>query len=311
MLSMRALLKIVAVSSCLALAAACSHDLDAVKSERNLLRDAGPRGGSGDTGKPAGSGGKGGSSSGSGGGEVDAGPTCGPCPELGPMAATLGLRDCCRGTVGDECGITIGDGTLCLPRMVPGQTNASCDELRIGGMRLPGCCRPDGRCGVVADGLGLGCVARDEIVPALGGTAPEPLPCEYTCATDDDCSAVLEDLVCAESRDRSKRTCARVCKRNQECPRLQICGLSNDVEMDRVLAICQPPIGEGDPGDFCSSADDCVHGVCTVLRVGGDPFCTQLCRNAAECGTEFKSCKQSGVPTPSGNSRENFDICLP
>lgn len=298
---------------------ACSHDLDKLTAKSGAVQNAGS-GGKGGSGGKAGKGGSsgggdprdgGGGSGGTGPDTPDAGSTCSPCEELTATAQSLGLRECCRGATGDECGLTFADGTLCLPRMVPGQPNTTCPELRASAnMRLDGCCRPDSRCGVSADGLGLGCVAREEVGVALGGsTAQVAVSCEYTCAVDEDCDAVLPGLVCGESPDHSHRLCLKGCKRDQDCPRGLICGLSNDQAMDRVLAVCREPIGDVEPGAFCSAAKDCIHGVCSKIP-GGEPFCSKLCANVGDCGTKFNRCSMSGIPTPSGNGSDKFNICL-
>jgi hypothetical protein len=295
---------------------ACSHDLDKLTAKNGAVQDSGS-GGKGGSGGKAGKGGSsgGGDQSDGGGGTgpdvPDAGPTCSPCDALTTTAKDLGLRECCRGATGDECGLTFADGTLCLPRMVPGQPNTTCPELRANATtRLDGCCRPDGRCGVSADGLGLGCVAREELGVALGGSmAQVAVSCEYTCAVDEDCDAVLPGYVCGESPDHSQRLCLKGCKRDQDCPRGDICGLSNDQAMDRVLAVCRQPIGEVEPGSFCSAAKDCIHGVCTKIP-DGEPFCSKLCANVGDCGVDFNRCSMSGIPTPSGGASDKFSICL-
>jgi len=307
----------------MATSAACSHDLDALKAERD---QAGLRGGSG--GSRGGSSGKGGSSAGTGsssnadGGTAGSGPdavadgggpgpaTCEPCPALTTAAMNLNLRNCCRGTASDECGLTFGEGSVCLPRMVPEQDAAVCPELTMGPLTLAGCCRPDSRCGVAADQVGLGCVARDEILPALGLASPAPIACAFTCMVDADCGGSDSGRVCAESLDHNDRVCEKACKRDRDCPRGKICGLSNDIARDRVLAICRDPVGDVQPGSFCSAANDCVHGVCSRLP-GMDPFCTQLCVNGPDCPATAARCGDSMIPTPSMQNTNDFKICLP
>ena len=308
---------------------ACSHDLDALREGRD---EAGLRAGSGGSNGRGGSGGgasgrgagtgagtgAGGSTS-DGGVEPDAGSgsgtggnagACEPCPELTTQAENLGLRACCRGATDLECGLTFGEGAVCLPRDVPGQPNDVCPEANPGSLTLPGCCRPDGRCGVVAEQVGLGCVARDEILPALGQPAPMPIACRFECEQDADCRGVPGGFVCVETPDRMSRFCADDCTRDRDCPRGLICALNNDLGMDRVLAICRLPLGSGEPGDACGSANDCVHGVCSRL-MGQDPFCTELCSTVADCGAAAGRCVLSQIPTPSGEDAAGFKVCLP
>jgi hypothetical protein len=122
---------------------------------------------------------------------------------------------------------------------------------------------------------------------------------------DSDCNDVLPGYTCGETPDHSTRLCLKACKRDQDCQRGEICGLSNDNAMDRVLTVCRAPIGDVEPGQFCSAAKDCVHGVC----ITADTTCSKPCANVGECGTPFKTCSASKIPTPSGGSQTTFNIC--
>lgn len=298
-------------------ASACKHDLNELKSERGRVLDAGKGGGGnkpGTGGRGGGSGGGAGRGGSGGSAPQDAGPLCGPCDELSGNAKTLGLRSCCRGPLGDECGLTIGDAMLCLPRMVPSQENAACTEVRVlGGMTLAGCCRPDGRCGVVAHGSGLGCVAREELGPVVSGTPPNSIPCDYSCEADEDCRGVLRGLVCAETPDHTARVCSVACQRDADCARGQglLCGLSADEAMGRVLAICRTPLGDLVPGDNCSRAEDCLHGICSQPKDGTPPFCSQLCRIDTDCKVGFRDCMPTDMDGKDAGMGQNFSVCLP
>jgi hypothetical protein len=316
-----------ALSALCALAVSCSHELDALRAERD---EAGLRAGSGagrsgsgaggtsgegpDAGVVPDAGGSGSGGSGAGGNGGASAGVCEPCPELSMQADTLGLRACCRGATDLECGLTFGQGTLCLPRDVPDQANDVCPEARMGQIALDGCCRPDGRCGVLADKVGLGCAAREEILPALGLDAPPPIACKFGCDTDADCGGLPGGFVCVETPgDRSNRFCADDCARDRDCPRGLICALSNDIAMDRVIAVCQPPLGMGEPGADCGSANDCVNGVCTRLKTSPTTFCTELCGTVADCGAATaKRCLSSDISSPSGRPEAfSFKVCLP
>jgi hypothetical protein len=296
---------------------ACKHDLDKLTSKRGQVVDAGTggRGGSGGKGGTSGkAGSNAGGSSGSAGSEPpDAGLPCEPCEELSEGAKMLDLRSCCRGALNDQCGLTVGEGTVCLPRMVPSQDNAACTDLRILGQNLAGCCRPDGRCGVVAHGTGLGCVAREELAPLASGTPPNSIPCEYSCEADDDCPASFDGLICAETADHARRACAEVCERDSDCGRGsgRLCGLSVDQAKSRVLAICRAPIGDLAPGETCARAEDCLHGVCNAPEDGSPPFCTELCRLDSDCRVGYRDCTPATMQGRDAGPGENFQVCLP
>jgi hypothetical protein len=287
----------------------CKHDLAALRSGRTQatnLRDAGTTthliidagdGGSGEGGALPG---------------TSAG-ACEPCDAVTDAGVALGLRSCCRGAGNSECGLTFGQGGLCLPRMVPGAPSTECPAMRQGPANLDGCCRPDARCGLSGTMFDLGCVARDEIFPALGLPRAEAIPCEYECATDADCGVSGAGFVCTEDPKDAKhmrRICAKSCQRDPACLKGQICGLGNDLAMDRVLEFCQAPIGTVAPGEYCSAAQDCIHGVCLNFQ-GMDKVCSQLCLNKADCPVAQKNCDALSIQTVSKSKTLNFQVCEP
>lgn len=292
---------------------ACKHDLEPLQSGLvggkvpAPLRDSGPpqpmNAGRDADGGVAGASGRV-STAGAGGTGSPAADSCEPCDRLSAAATQVGLRSCCRGTTNEECGLTFGEGAVCLNRMVPGKSDPDCSAMMVGGMQLAGCCRPDGRCGVVAAPLGLGCLARDELPRAIGGSA-EPVFCNAECATDGDCEGTPTTNRCSENDDRSARYCAVECARDRDCPRGLICALTNDVEMDRVLAVCRPPVGDQVFGEFCSAATDCVSGVCLMIEQQ-EPYCSRLCRNPTDCP---EVCFESTIPSPRTGQLQSFSIC--
>ena len=304
--------------------AGCKHDLKALSKDYDELLDSGTAGkGGGSSGK----GGSGGSSAGRGGSSgsggsagstmTDGGPQlpCNPCEELSTGAKALGLRRCCRGVPAKECGLTVGEDNACLPQMVPGQPNDTCGDIRILGMLREGCCRPDGRCGVATENLGLGCVAREELAPlaADGGPAPMAMACDYTCTNDDECTRVLEDLVCAEPDEGTQRTCLPTCQNDAECPGDdELCSLTPDVGKNRFQNVCTPAVGDAVPGEACARISDCSHSICIVPEKPAEPYCSQLCRNLDDCPAGFKFCTDTdtmgaimGTPGPA----QTFKIC--
>ena len=238
---------------------------------------------------------------------------CEPCDDVPDAAAPFMLRSCCRGVSNRECGLTVGDGTLCLARMVPGQSDTACASVRQpSGTQLDGCCRPDGRCGLQADAFQLGCVARDEILPALGALRAEPVPCDYECTVDSDCAAAAGHFVCAEDpKDdtRKHRICVNDCRHDLDCPKDQVCAIANDLGMNRVLAFCQAPIGMGEPGDRCASPLDCAHGVCLRFPNNPNSLCSRFCTGGAECPAKLPACVEGYIDRPDGGPQQTFQTC--
>jgi hypothetical protein len=213
------------------------------------------------------------------------------------------------------CGLSFTPNGACLPREVPGREESKCPDARDGALKLDGCCRPDSRCGYMATGAVLGvfgCVAREEIPADFASIDTTAVSCEYRCDTDDDCNALPGDFVCTENpADGSQRICAKKCTRDGDCGgQRRICAFGNDVEMNRVNAFCQAPIGAAEPGEFCSKAEDCGTGVC--VQDPGDPtkgLCTQLCLNDPDCQSG-QTCGQGDINRPqAGSGTQKFSIC--
>jgi hypothetical protein len=301
----------------LALVAGCTHDLKALRSKYDTggVRDSGAQshlGDGGGSGPDAGTAG-GGGSSGTGGKGALSPSACEPCADLPDAGAGVQLRTCCRGTGNKECGLTFGQGNLCLPRMSPGQMNSVCPAVHQAGMMLDGCCKPDARCGLDATGLGLGCVAREEILLQLGAAKADAVACQYDCATDADCASAPGGFVCTEDpadATHKHRICVNDCQRDQDCIKGHVCALGRDVAMDRMIAFCQPPVGKAQPGAYCSGAQDCVNAVCLTLA-GMPGFCTELCANDPDCPAERANCFVSTIQTPSKTGKQMFRICGP
>jgi hypothetical protein len=123
-------------------------------------------GGSGNAGGDGGSGNIGGTGGAGGSGGVV---VCGgvECP---PPSVPIGQVDSC--CVGDKCGITSSFlGSQCIELNQPGQPDPSCPPQSIQGFTLPGCCKPNGMCGVMDSFIGLGCVDPGPF------TGQPPIPC--------------------------------------------------------------------------------------------------------------------------------------
>jgi hypothetical protein len=127
----------------------------------------GATGGTGGGGKggTGGAGGKGGTG-GAGGGTIQCGrATC------SPIVSPLGtLPACCPVGEMNACGAQVAmAGNICLTA-TPGTANPRCPAVQVVGQMLPGCCRPNGLCGVNLQIAGLGC---NDPTP-LGGAPPGP-----------------------------------------------------------------------------------------------------------------------------------------
>ena len=73
---------------------------------------------------------------------------------------------CC--TAGDDCGFSISLlGPDCIEGNQPGTPDPGCPSQSLMGFELPGCCKPEGICGVQDSFLGLGCV---DATVFIGGT---------------------------------------------------------------------------------------------------------------------------------------------
>jgi hypothetical protein len=284
----------------------CKHDLDKLRSGRSAGMADGGSGGSGGAGSSTAR--DAGSEDGAAGSEPPA-DACEPCDELSSTAMQLALRSCCRGVGGGECGLTFGAGTLCLPGSVPGQPDSVCSGASAGGMRLAGCCRPDSRCGLDASETGLGCVAREIISEHLGDGSAEPAACRYECEDDAECNTVAGGFVCTADPAGGARFCAKDCARDADCAREfeSVCAFASDPALNRVLAICRSSVGDVNPGDPCTAATDCVHGVC--LAANRAPYCTDFCRSNADCADDRPTCFAANIPRPDGGTVQSFSIC--
>ena len=101
------------------------------------------------------------------------------------------IAPCCAGAGGDQCGLEtaplsqldINFNPTCQAKNQPGNEDANCPKallpiMNVINIEIPGCCRPNGKCGYLANKLGqgaiqveldLGCV---DSAPFLDGGAP-------------------------------------------------------------------------------------------------------------------------------------------
>ncbi|MFI5306658.1 MAG: hypothetical protein ACHQ53_04850 [Polyangiales bacterium] len=288
-----------------ACALGCRHDLNALRS------GGGKTSGLRDSGTPAKLMDSGVEDAGDAGGHGDGGTAgapspaaCEPCDPL-PDAGMIALRSCCLGLLNRQCGLTFGGGGVCLQRDVPGQADTECPGATARQMKLDGCCRPDGRCGLNAPNYGVGCGAREELLVQLGSATASAASCKYDCTTDADCSAV-SGYSCAEDPTDSthkKHICVKTCHRDMECAKDQVCAPQSDMQMGgRILAFCQAPVGSMMVNDPCAIPGDCAQHLCIRVSPGSpDGYCSQLCVTKADCPSTASKClAQSFESTDAG-----------
>ena len=67
------------------------------------------------------------------------------------------LPPCCPPDTANECGaIVVMAGSACFTA-TPGVADPRCPAVQVSPVSLPGCCRPNGMCGVDVSVIGLGC----------------------------------------------------------------------------------------------------------------------------------------------------------
>jgi hypothetical protein len=174
-----------ALIGCIGALSACGSD------ESSSKGGTGGASGSSGTSGSGGSAGTGGGSSGSGGSAGTGGVasiTCGANTCEPVSISGFAVPGCCA--PGDKCGIDssgfMDGGPSCTELNQPGNADQSCtDALRPeggtgdggpGGFQVNGCCRPDGKCGILFDQpIPLGCIDISQYV-SDGGTVPTCTP---------------------------------------------------------------------------------------------------------------------------------------
>jgi hypothetical protein len=101
-----------------------------------------------------------------------------PCMGFTSAAGTM-LMPCCDAMEGMACGAITDTMGTCIARMSPGTADASCPTAQsLLNMPVPGCCKPDGKCGLMSGTL-MGCVERTRypttFLMTVMGMAPPPL----------------------------------------------------------------------------------------------------------------------------------------
>ena len=128
--------------------------------------------------------GTGGSTAGTGGSTAGTGGSMAPVMCSGMMCSAVMsaqgmLPPCCDTDSGNACGATVGMAGECEAINQPGDLDLSCpDAMSVLGTPVPGCCKPDNKCGVRSMTLN-GCVERTDYPPSflMGGMALEAIDC--------------------------------------------------------------------------------------------------------------------------------------
>jgi hypothetical protein len=92
------------------------------------------------------------------------------CKDLSVVISGMGTVTgyaCCADPSQSKCGVV--EVTQCVQLNYPGHVDPSCGSP-FNGTDFPGCCRPDGTCGVLDTQYGLGCAQLPFVPPSLMGT---------------------------------------------------------------------------------------------------------------------------------------------
>ncbi len=203
------------------------------------------------------------------------------------------LEDQSCTTAGDLCGVVRQD-------RVPGP---GCTPLLPGGLQPGFHCDPD---------LGPRCAN----LLCLRGACASPCESDFHCARFPGTSCQTKTYV-VDQTSTEIRVCApessgqTTCRRDQDCAEGTACGLR--VEEDKVLSVCRPPQGFGDPGDACLAGDDCRSGMCAcgqrLCAAGQEGTCTQPCLDDADCPAG-QGCKSIPVADLGGTDHP-IRVCAP
>ena len=293
--------------------AACKHDLEPLQSGLvggkvpAPLRDGGPPPQMG-----AGRGGGDGGVAGTAGRATTAGcrrdgadrNMCEPCDPLSAGAMQVGLRSCCRGITNDECGLTFARGAALPQPHGSGQARPGRGPAMVGGMQLAGCCRPDGRCGVVAAQLGLGCVARDELPRALGGSVDPSLLQRRVRHRQRLRGHRGQRALLRERRPLRALLRARVPARPRLPARPHLRPHQRRGDGPRAGDLREPARGPDlRPVLLCG---DRLRERRVPMIEGKEPYCSRLCRNPTDCPAV---CFESSIRSPMSGQLQTFSIC--
>ncbi len=205
-----------------------------------------------------------------GGNAGGGGTTCEPCDPIG-TSPFISLESCCYDQM--TCGARLQGAAYCADVFDEGLPDDSCPPASIMGIDTPGCCRTDGRCGMVGAFLNLGCVANSDIPPVFGGPLPEQT-----------CGAVSN----------------RPCRSNRECPTDSTCSA---IDFSSGFAYCTPRRLTGFPGGSeCFSDDQCESNLC--LPFNGE--CSSSCQFQSDCENNYRGAVCAGFTTGAGAAPLNL-----
>lgn len=273
-------------------------------------------GGSGNVAGDGGSGNVGGTGGGGGsGGVVCGGQVCPP-----PQVPIGQAESCC---VGDKCGITSSFlGGQCIELNQPGQLDPTCPEQSIQGFTLPGCCKPNGFCGVMDSFIGLGCVDPSPF------TGQQPIPCGggtggaggaggsggaggagATGGAGGSGGSVVDGG--SDAGTPGQKTCGvtnpDICSSNENCcvldPGLDYCSATqcacNQPGCDITTVSCDGP--EDCPGQIC----------CGTYSFQQQQYTTLACKSTCGATNEREICHPGGPPCSNPNETCSSSPSLP
>jgi hypothetical protein len=287
--------------------------------------------GPGAGGKGAGGKGAGGSSgatgAGGGGTNIDGGADGGvigiPCGSKHCPDRVVGRTTypaCCAGANEDRCGLdtTVNSGPGCIEANQPGALDPDiCDSQKLpDDTELPGCCRPDSKCGVVyqlTNGPYFGCVNPLDLGLAAGKDCT-PAVCKdegSACQRNSDCCpGAAGDPVCVQLSSAGGAACSDYCITNGDC------ASGCCVLLQSGRGACAPDgslcnAACRDKDETCDTdADCCGNNVCAPNGDSGPRLCRPKCTSDAVCSPEFcvKDDAGRGACTTSGAGLCN-DTC--
>ncbi|HVW25080.1 MAG TPA: hypothetical protein VHC69_06890 [Polyangiaceae bacterium] len=272
------------------------------------MNGSGGKGSGGDvaSGGHAGSGGANAGGSGNGGQttSTDGGPDAAvglPCGANHCLDRPIGHTTypaCCTGPKQDRCGVdtSVNGGPGCLEPDQAGALDSICTDMDStdGSTTYPGCCRPDGKCGVIFEMPGgrprFGCEDPTELGLAAGKDCT-PAACTAAgrgCTKNADCCpGTAGDPVCMTFGGVTGSVCSDYCVTNRDCASgccLPLVSGRGACALD--AKSCSATCRQKD--EPCDTNDDCCSpNFCAPNSDLGPRLCRPKCTTNADCSPGY------------------------